>query len=35
METNEEGFIGKDEEVLTKEDEKEMKERLKELGYLD
>ena len=31
---SEEGFIGEDEEILSKEDEEELKQRLKYYGYL-
>ena len=33
-ENSEEGFIGKDEELMTGEEEKELKKRLESLGYL-
>jgi hypothetical protein len=33
-EKTEGGFIGEDEEVLTEEEEKELKEKLKYYGYL-
>ena len=33
-EDKEEGFIGKDEELMTKEEEKELKEKLKYYGYI-
>jgi len=33
-EIEEEGFIGKDEEILSEEEEKELKERLKYYGYI-
>tara|TARA_Y100000310_G_C20602394_1_gene773743 strand:+ start:1266 stop:1376 length:111 start_codon:yes stop_codon:yes gene_type:complete len=33
-EDKEEGFIGKDEELMTEEEEKELKEKLKYYGYI-
>lgn len=31
---NEEGFIGEDEEILSEEEEKQLKEKLKYYGYI-
>lgn len=33
-EYTDEGFIGKDEELMTKEEEKELKEKLRYYGYI-
>jgi len=33
-EDNDEGFIGKDEELMTDEEEEELKEKLKYYGYI-
>ena len=31
---NEEGFLGEDEEIMSKEEEEKLREKLKDFGYL-